>query len=352
MERLCSTWNEQTASRRRGISARLFSLSKKWTPFGSSSRNSASPLAGNSMNSGSNYDSVQGFYRPDAPEAILRKLADYAFMLRDLKLAQSTYELLRTDYSNDKAWKYYAGANEMSAITTLLSPLPLSTKTRTDGIDQMLEAASYSFMTRCLAPYYALRTLAVGLELLVLREGSSADDAARWASRIIELELVGPVGHALFSERAAACYASRKGTGTQNWGSRRRKSALWSVFATEAWLGLRHPRQAALNLKEVIKLYRFKPGDSEGIAFEGMRTRLEDLQAALTSRRMSQGSMQSLQEVRETLTTLQPPEESVPEKLDVKKRRPSGLDTRPAASVMSHPLETEFAGLNETDENA
>lgn len=41
----------------------------------------------------------------------MRKLADYAFMLRDWKLALSCYDLLRTDFANDKAWRYHAGAH-------------------------------------------------------------------------------------------------------------------------------------------------------------------------------------------------------------------------------------------------
>lgn len=41
----------------------------------------------------------------------MRKLADFAFMLRDWKLAHSVYDLLRTDFNNDKAWKYYAAAH-------------------------------------------------------------------------------------------------------------------------------------------------------------------------------------------------------------------------------------------------
>lgn len=40
----------------------------------------------------------------------MRKLADYAFLLRDWRLAHGVYELLRTDFTNDKAWKYHAGA--------------------------------------------------------------------------------------------------------------------------------------------------------------------------------------------------------------------------------------------------
>src|SRR4051794_8995398 len=88
MENRVALWNEQFASRRRGISGRFMSLSKKWTGFGTGSRNTsiASGLGGGASG---NYDSLQGSYRYDTPEAILRKLADYAFMLRDYKLASS-----------------------------------------------------------------------------------------------------------------------------------------------------------------------------------------------------------------------------------------------------------------------
>jgi hypothetical protein len=101
MERCIATWNDQVVSRRKGLSGRFLSMSKRY--FGASgSRNSTS--------SSSNYDAVAMSYPPQSPEAQMRKLADFAFMLRDWKLANSVYDLLRTDFSNDKAWKYHAGA--------------------------------------------------------------------------------------------------------------------------------------------------------------------------------------------------------------------------------------------------
>lgn len=101
MERCIATWNDQVASRRKGISGRFMSLSKRY--FASSSSR-------NSVAASSNYDPVSGSYAPSTPEAQMRKLADYAFMLRDWKLAHSIYDLLRTDFNNDKAWKYHAAA--------------------------------------------------------------------------------------------------------------------------------------------------------------------------------------------------------------------------------------------------
>lgn len=253
MERNVSTWNDQVASRRRGISGRFLNLSKKWTGFGSGSR--ASSSTGTPIGSNSNYDALQGFYRPDAPEAIMRKLADYAFMLRDWKLAQSTYDLLRSDFNNDKAWKYHAAANEMAAISALLIPQIMSSKIRSETVDQMLETASYSYITRCGYTYGALRALSLSMELLRLRGGSATDDAARWGARLLEYKVVGVVGEALVKERVSVCYASKKGAGSGKWGSRTRKSALWSILAADAWLTLGKLQQAKQRLDEAGAKY-------------------------------------------------------------------------------------------------
>jgi trafficking protein particle complex subunit 8 len=299
MERNCAQWNEQVATRRRGISGRLMSLSKRWTPFGSVSRNSSSPVQGNSNN---NYDSLQGFYRPDTPEAIMRKLADYAFMLRDFKLASSTYDLLRSDFDNDKAWKYYAGANEMAAVSTLLNTQAMTSKSRAETVDRMLEAATHSYLHRCNTPYYALRSLTMGLELLKLRGSSAVDDAARWGSRILEAGLVGQIGNALFTERIGVCYASRQGVGSMSWGSGRRKSAFWAVLAAENFLRLQKTVQAEKCVEEAWKLYGLKGGDANNrnasLEFDGMRAVLDELRESIVGARLfAQGYDESGEEV-------------------------------------------------------
>ncbi|CAJ2512299.1 Uu.00g053140.m01.CDS01 [Anthostomella pinea] len=254
MERHVSVWNDQVASRRRGLVGRFAGLTKRWG-FGTSSRSS-----GSGPSSGSNYEPL-GFYRADTPEAIMRKLADYAFMLRDWKLAHSTYDLLRSDFNNDKAWKYYAATNEMAALSLLITPQNISAKTRAESIDSMFEAAYYSYLTRCSAPYGAIRCLALGMELLRLRGGSSIDDAARWGLRLLESRVLGPVGDALIKERLAVCYASKEGLGTQSWGSRRRKSALWSVLGAETWLAQSKFIQAQQCLNEARKTYSELPSE-------------------------------------------------------------------------------------------
>lgn len=253
MERSVATWNDQVASRRRGISGRITNITKKWSVFGSNSRASSNGIG--TSGSGSNYDGLQGFYRPEAPEALMRKLADYAFMLRDWKLAQSTYELLRSDFNNDNAWRYHAAANEMAVISTLMSPSSLSSKTRSETIEKMLEQAHYSYITRCGSNYGALRSLALGMELLRLRGGSASEDAAKWGLKLLELKVVGVIGDALVKERISVCYASKKGAGTGRWGARTRKSALWSIRAADAWLTLGKPQQSKHRLDEAKAKY-------------------------------------------------------------------------------------------------
>ncbi|KAK4125443.1 hypothetical protein N657DRAFT_642161 [Parathielavia appendiculata] len=255
MERNVSVWNDQVASRRRGISGRFMSLSKRFT-FGSSGRSSSS----SGSSSSSNYD-VLGFYRADSPEAIMRRLADFAFMLRDWKLAMSTYELLRGDFQNDKAWKYHASANEMAALALLIMPPNMSSKTRIETISQMIEQAFYSYHTRCNSLYGATRCTLLALELLRLRGGAGLDEAVRWDIRVLESRLMGTVGDALLRERMAVYYASKSGTGSQEWGSRRRKSALWSVLGAEAWMAQAKYVQAQKCLNAARRMYALLPGE-------------------------------------------------------------------------------------------
>ncbi|KAK4159788.1 ER-golgi trafficking TRAPP I complex 85 kDa subunit-domain-containing protein [Cladorrhinum sp. PSN259] len=252
MERSVALWNDQVASRRRGISGRFMSLSKRFT-FGGSSRSSTT-------SSSSNYDSL-GFYRPDSPEAIMRRLADFAFMLRDWKLAMSTYDLLRSDFQNDKAWRYHAAANEMAALSLLIMPQSMSSKTRIETINTLLENALYSYQTRCNSVYGSTRCIILALELLRLRGGSGIDEAVRWGIRLLESRLMGTIGDALLKERMAICYASKTGAGSQLWGSRRRKSALWSVLGAEAWISQQKYIQAQRCLNEARKMYALLPGE-------------------------------------------------------------------------------------------
>ncbi|TQS34161.1 hypothetical protein Golomagni_05467, partial [Golovinomyces magnicellulatus] len=276
MERHMSIWNDQVASRRRGLTGRFMNLSRKWGGFGGGSRSSL----GGSTAAKDGYD-PSGFYYAAAPEAIMRKLADFAFMLRDWKLAHSTYDLLRPDFSEAKAWSYHAAANEMAALSLLLSPQQITSKTRTEAIDQMLESAFYSYSTRCSSSYGAIRSLVLGLELLRLRNGSSIDDAGRWGLKLLESRVLGNVGDALVKERLAICYASKTGVGSWNWGSRKRKSAAWSILASDSWMQQGKLIPAQRCLYDLQGVYR--SSDNEGInKFKDAKAYIDTLQHELS----------------------------------------------------------------------
>jgi hypothetical protein len=183
----------------------------------------------------------------------MRKLADYSMMLRDFRLAHGTYDILCQDFKNDKAWRHYAGANEMAAVSLLLST-SVNHKIRIEGIDQYLETASYSYITRNTMPYHALRTLLLGVELLKMRDGNALDDAARWCAKILEDRLVGPVGYSLITERIANCYSAKTASAGGVEG-RRRKSAFWWMLAAESWMKGEKTRQAEKCLGEALRLY-------------------------------------------------------------------------------------------------
>lgn len=189
----------------------------------------------------------------------MRKLADFSFMLRDFKLALSTYDILRSDFNNDKAWRHYAGANEMAALSALMSPHTLSSKTRTENVDNWLETAMYTYTARVESRYYALRGTALSLELLRLRGSSAADDAARWGQRIIDDRLVGKVGKALFQERISACYAFREGIGSMKLGARRRKAAMWAALAADEWITGDKALQAEKSHDRAMMFYSSTP---------------------------------------------------------------------------------------------
>jgi trafficking protein particle complex subunit 8 len=334
MENRVALWNEQYASPRRGISGRFMSLSKKWTGFGTGSR-STSMTSGSGGGASGNYDSLQGFYRYDTPEARLRKLADYAFMLRDYKLASSIYEMLRSDYGNDKAWKYLAGANEMCSVSSLLNPLSTIPKTRLEGFDQMLETASYSYLTRCSDPQNALRAMALGVELLKVRGRTAAEMASKWAIRILESGLVGSVGHVLVSERVASCFSSKPGIGASGWGSRKRKAALWSVVSADEWMKLGKAEFAAERLDDADLLYntlRFAEGPK---SFKEMSSFLDQLELAVRIK-LGQARQRGFSEIDGQPDGVgEPLVEETSEQLDIRSHRRSlmgatnPLDTTP-----------------------
>jgi trafficking protein particle complex subunit 8 len=287
MENRIANWNEQVAARRRGISGRFMSLSKRWTGIGTGSRNTTLATG----RASGNYDALQGTYHYNTQEATLRKMADYAFMLRDYKLAASTYELLRTDFGNDKAWKYLAGANEMGVVAALLNPLASGKSMRVENFEPMLETATYSYMTRCADPVDTARCVMLAFELLKVRRHAAGEIAARWAIRLLGMGVLGTIGRVLVSERVACCFAGINGIGgdgkSWGWGRRKRKARLWTVMAADEWMKLGRVDMAERRLEDAEALYEEVYGgkDEEWKGFQEMQGFVQQLRLAVRIKR-------------------------------------------------------------------
>lgn len=68
-----------------------------------------------------NFNYQENFYYKSTPEQTIRKLADWSLILKDFKYAYSTYDLIKKDYVNDKAWAYVASTQEMCMVSLLLA---------------------------------------------------------------------------------------------------------------------------------------------------------------------------------------------------------------------------------------
>lgn len=245
MERCITAWNDQYASSRRGIAGRFFSASRKY--FGSNNKNTSlfgqsSPF---SQGSGNTSSASTGNFNPStltygylSPEALLRKLADFAFMLRDYKFAYSTYELLKRDFTNDKAWGYLAASQEMCAVSYLLSSEgnSLTIKSRTDVIEFMLDQSTYSYISRCSMPSYALRCILLSSELMCTTKSPTAasEGSSRWILKALNEKLVGPLGSALLLERVSKAYSCHGLISHKNSEAAASRAAAAAAAATES----------------------------------------------------------------------------------------------------------------------
>lgn len=104
MERSVQSWNETLAASRRGITGRIFSVGRRFLGSGGSGGSAKDP------NNPHAYNTAKRWYPHQATEAQTRKLADFAFVLRDYHLAASMYELARKEFQNDRAWPDFAHA--------------------------------------------------------------------------------------------------------------------------------------------------------------------------------------------------------------------------------------------------
>ena len=327
MESRVMTWNDQVASRRRGISGRFMTLSRRWAGF-SSSKNPAGGTDGTPSSSGSNFNSQMGFYPPEAPEAIMRQLADYGVMLRDWRLAHSTYDVMRSDFSHDKAWAYHGAANEMAAISALLFPSS-QTKVKPENVDQWLDTAIHSYLKRCSLPQLAVRCLIVTSELLQAWRFDLTDYAAKHARRLLELSILGSIEQNMVSERIADYYMCGTPATRALRSPRGRQAGLWNTLAASSWAALEKLPQAKDRIDKANHSYTAAGnGDSE-LPFPSMHRLWDRLESLVDLQNISRGSDSGFRS-SDTQGTDTFPEEH----LDTFVSRPSTLETdfKPLAS--------------------
>ena len=308
MEGRVTKWNDQVVSRRRGISGRFMSLSKRWTGFGSSRGSSPSPVGLNNTKN-SNFNYTEGYYLPDSSEATMQRLADYAFMLRDWKLSSSVYDLLRADFADDKAWRHQALVSQMAVTSFLLDSSLSRARVKMDVIDQSIDSALYSYTARCADVVGVTRFLLILIELLTDHGGLYLKDASKWATRLLELSTLTPMGQAFVAEHLASCYSAQRGISEQDWASQLRKAAFWSLVAAYSWDSLGYRKLGQMQWKRAREYYDTPVEEPLTLPFastyglwdvisQGLARSSESSKAQLSTDDVEQ---ETLEEVRETL---------------------------------------------------
>ncbi|KAJ2856744.1 hypothetical protein J3B02_001424 [Coemansia erecta] len=179
--------SDQTANQRRGITGRLFSAGRRYF--------------GNSGKAGSTLTGVDGdiYFRYDSPEAMMRQLADYSFMLKDFRFAQSVYQVARRDFLAEKAWKCYAGAQEMVGLCKLMWEVQATKAEFDSNFDDAIMA--YMQKTHSPHPFLAIRSVILYFELLKHHKMLTYAPAALSRVSRVHVSL-----NALMSEQAAYSY--------------------------------------------------------------------------------------------------------------------------------------------------
>ncbi|GAA98075.1 hypothetical protein E5Q_04757 [Mixia osmundae IAM 14324] len=144
MERCLVQWNESLAASRRGLTSRLFSAGRKFLGSGSAAPSRAgSPAIPASVG----YDPIKDIYSHISTEAQTRRLADYAFMMQDYKLASHTYDQHRRDVQPSKAYRCFASSSRMAGMSLLCSMLQ-STAVQPALVSEALQFAEDAIRTK------------------------------------------------------------------------------------------------------------------------------------------------------------------------------------------------------------
>ncbi|KAJ3048861.1 Trafficking protein particle complex 8 [Rhizophlyctis rosea] len=187
MERSIQVWNEEIASNRKGIANRLARVVGMFGP----KRGQTPPPTPTIDRSGVTIFPYNG------PEFIMRRLADYCFMLRDYKAALSTYDAVRKDFqASEKYVKYLAGVQEMLGLCSLMTDI--AARNTVNGYHE----AAVSGYSEAKCSHFGARAAVVYYEMLADR------DQYREAPPLL-IRMTGEdsdLRSALFLEQAAQCF--------------------------------------------------------------------------------------------------------------------------------------------------
>lgn len=176
MQNKLRIWDDQVLQPKKSITGRFFSASRKL--FNNSDSNLLSSTSTTSMGSSHpSFNHRENQYYKSSPEQMTRKLADWSLMLKDFKYAYSTYDIVRKDYSNERAWLYVASTQEMCIVSLLLQHTTNSTtppdkntlrRIKHDIIEPYMDNLSYTFKSRLNLKTYSLASFIIVVELLLL----------------------------------------------------------------------------------------------------------------------------------------------------------------------------------------
>uniref|UniRef100_A0A5K3EJ97 TRAPP trafficking subunit Trs65-domain-containing protein n=3 Tax=Mesocestoides corti TaxID=53468 RepID=A0A5K3EJ97_MESCO len=102
----------------------------------------------------------------DSPEQQMRRLADLLFLFQQYESAHQIYDLLKRDFRQHSAWLNYAGAQEMSAISTYLQ----GAVSQRQYPQHQMDDAIITYITRGRTSELALRAVLLHTEALKSRE--------------------------------------------------------------------------------------------------------------------------------------------------------------------------------------
>ncbi len=146
MERYVQHMGDHLASSRKGLTNRLFGASRKLFGGGISGDKASSGGGSSGLATAGGYDPQHEFYPYSSIEAQTRRLADFAFTIRDYKLAASMYDLGRKDFAGDKAYKHAAGATEMFGLSHLM--IMFTSRSAPIDVDSYLAQACQEYTLR------------------------------------------------------------------------------------------------------------------------------------------------------------------------------------------------------------